>query len=81
MLAEVGDGVAEIVEQQGGHVAADAQADQDALDGDVGGGSGEGSARAGNRGAASFTDAAGRGSQPARCLLGRAGEKASPKGP
>ena len=32
-------GVPEVIDQQGGHVAADAEADQDALDGNVGGGS------------------------------------------
>jgi len=36
MLVEVGHRVAEVIQQQGGHVLADAQADQDALHGDVG---------------------------------------------
>src|SRR5215469_16269357 len=42
VLGEVGDRVAEVVEQQGGHVAGDAEGDQDALDRDVGGGPGQG---------------------------------------
>ncbi len=42
VLAEVGDGIAEVLEQQGGHVPADAQADQDALYGDVRGAAGKG---------------------------------------
>jgi hypothetical protein len=37
----VGDGVAEVVEQQGGHVAADGEADHDALHGNVGRSSGQ----------------------------------------
>src|SRR3984885_6771542 len=36
------DGVPEVIEQQGGHVLADAQPDQNALDGYAGGCSGEG---------------------------------------
>ena len=35
VLAEMGHGVAEVVQEQGGHVLADAQADQDALHGDA----------------------------------------------
>src|SRR5215469_16716500 len=42
VFAEVGYGVADVAEQEGGQVAADALADQDALDGDVRGRSGEG---------------------------------------
>src|ERR1051325_2361468 len=45
VLAEVGDRVAEVIQQQGGHVLADAQADQDALYGDIGNPSGEGVGR------------------------------------
>ena len=36
VLAEVGYRVAEVVHEQGGHVLADAEADQDALHGDAG---------------------------------------------
>lgn len=36
MLGEVSHGVAKVVEQQGGHILADSEADQNALDGDVG---------------------------------------------
>ena len=35
MLAEVGHRLGEVVEQQGGQVPADAEADQDTLHGDV----------------------------------------------
>jgi len=42
MLAEMGDRVAEVIQEQRGHIPAYSEADQDALDGDVGGGSGEG---------------------------------------